>query len=91
MFQDKIFKLKGKVQHYAWGGYDYIPHWLGIENTEHKPEESIGKRKMQSLLRAAEEYQYQNQQWKFMQIDVLSITMIKGKPIEYFLIEDVYF
>src|SRR6185369_16897091 len=37
MFQDKIFKLKGKVQHYAWGGYDYIPHWLGIENTEHKP------------------------------------------------------
>jgi len=46
---------------------------------------------MQSLLRAAEEYQYQNQQWKFLQIDVLSITMIKGKPVEYFLIEDVYF
>ena len=37
MFQDKIFKLKGKVQHYAWGGYEFIPHWLGIENTEHKP------------------------------------------------------
>jgi len=55
------------------------------------PEESIGKRKMQSLLRAAEEYQYQNQQWKFLQIDVLSITMIKGKPVEYFLIEDIYF
>lgn len=55
------------------------------------PEESVGKRKMQSLLRAAEEYQYQNQQWKFLQIDVLSITMIKGKPVEYFLIEDVYF
>ncbi len=35
--QDKIFKLKGKVQHYAWGGYEYIPHWLGIKNTEHKP------------------------------------------------------
>lgn len=35
--QDKIFKLKGKVQHYAWGGYDYIPAWLGISNTEHKP------------------------------------------------------
>lgn len=37
MFQDKIFKLKGKVQHYAWGGYEYIPHWLGIDNREHKP------------------------------------------------------
>jgi len=37
MLQDKIFKLKGKVQHYAWGGYEFIPHWLGIENTQHKP------------------------------------------------------
>jgi mannose-6-phosphate isomerase len=37
MLQDKIFKLKGKVQHYAWGGYEFIPHWLGIENKEHKP------------------------------------------------------
>lgn len=35
--QDKIFKLKGKVQHYAWGGYDYIPNWLGISNEAHKP------------------------------------------------------
>ncbi len=32
--QDKILLLKGTVQHYAWGGYDYIPSWLGIENTE---------------------------------------------------------
>ncbi|QEC68652.1 mannose-6-phosphate isomerase, class I [Panacibacter ginsenosidivorans] len=37
MLQDKIFKLKGKVQHYAWGGYDYIPQWLGIANAEHIP------------------------------------------------------
>jgi mannose-6-phosphate isomerase len=37
LLQDKIFKLKGKVQHYAWGGYDYIPHWLGVNNDAHKP------------------------------------------------------
>jgi mannose-6-phosphate isomerase len=37
MLQDKIFKLKGKVQHYAWGGYEFIPHLLGVANTEHKP------------------------------------------------------
>ncbi|MEP6682337.1 MAG: mannose-6-phosphate isomerase, class I [Parafilimonas sp.] len=37
MIQDKIFKLKGKVQHYAWGGKEYIPHWLGIDNKENKP------------------------------------------------------
>lgn len=35
--QDRIFKLKGQVQHYAWGGYDFIPNWLGVENKERKP------------------------------------------------------
>ncbi len=37
MLQDKIFQLKGKVMHYAWGGYQFIPHWMGVENTGHKP------------------------------------------------------
>jgi mannose-6-phosphate isomerase len=37
MQQDKIFKLKGKIQHYAWGGTEYIPHWLGINNPDKKP------------------------------------------------------
>ncbi|MBG9375117.1 YraN family protein [Panacibacter sp. DH6] len=55
------------------------------------PEESIGKTKMKSLLRAAQEYLYLNPQWKFVQFDVLSITMLKARPVEYFLIEDVYF
>ena len=32
-----IFKLKGVVQHYSWGGYDFIPQLLGINNTEKKP------------------------------------------------------
>lgn len=35
--QGKIFKLKGKVQHYAWGGYTYIPNWLGVANNENQP------------------------------------------------------
>jgi mannose-6-phosphate isomerase len=35
--QQKIFKLKGVVQHYSWGGYDFIPQLLGIENKEQKP------------------------------------------------------
>lgn len=26
----KLFRLEGKVQHYAWGGYTYIPTLLGI-------------------------------------------------------------
>jgi len=31
-----IFKLKGVVQHYSWGGYEFIPQLLGIQNTEKK-------------------------------------------------------
>ncbi|MDE3124853.1 MAG: mannose-6-phosphate isomerase, class I [Bacteroidota bacterium] len=35
--QDNIYKLKGKIQHYAWGGYLYIPNLLGIPNPDNKP------------------------------------------------------
>ena len=34
---DHLFKIKGVVQHYSWGGYDYIPDLLGIENKDHQP------------------------------------------------------
>lgn len=37
MIQDKIFRLKGKVQNYAWGGYEYIPQWLGVQNSDNQP------------------------------------------------------
>lgn len=33
----KVFKLKGKIQHYAWGGTDYLPALLSLENPERKP------------------------------------------------------
>jgi mannose-6-phosphate isomerase len=32
-----IYPLKGKVQHYSWGGLEFIPHLLGNENKEQKP------------------------------------------------------
>jgi len=32
-----IFLLKGTVQHYEWGGYDFLPGLLGINNAEKKP------------------------------------------------------
>ena len=32
-----IYALKGKVQHYTWGGYHYIPDLLSITNEEKKP------------------------------------------------------
>jgi putative endonuclease len=54
------------------------------------PEESVDKKKMQNLINAAEEYLYRYPQWKRVQFDILSIIIIKEKPVEYFLIEDVY-
>ncbi|TAN13899.1 MAG: mannose-6-phosphate isomerase, class I [Chitinophagaceae bacterium] len=31
------FRITGKIQHYAWGGYDFIPHLLHIQNASHQP------------------------------------------------------
>jgi putative endonuclease len=56
-----------------------------------KPEESMSYKKMDMLKTAAEEYQYRNMQWKYLQFDVLAITITNGVATEYFLIEDVYF
>lgn len=34
---ERIFKIKGVVQHYAWGGKSYIPHLIGDHNDANKP------------------------------------------------------
>ena len=54
------------------------------------PEDKVSEKKIRNLVNASEEYLFQNSQWKRIQFDVLSITMIKNSAIEYFLIEDVY-
>lgn len=32
-----IFKLKGTLQHYDWGGTSFIPNWLKLTEVEEKP------------------------------------------------------
>ena len=54
------------------------------------PEESVSKKKFGFLKKAAEEFLYQNPQFKNVQFDILSITLFKDKEPEYFLIEDVF-
>lgn len=34
---NKMFPLKGVVQHYTWGGATFLPSLLGIENPNHEP------------------------------------------------------
>ena len=54
------------------------------------PEDAVDKKKIQYLINAAEEYLYQQPQWQRIQFNILSITILKDEPVEYFLIEDVY-
>ncbi|MDH2924121.1 mannose-6-phosphate isomerase type 1 [Nicoletella semolina] len=32
-----VFKLKGTFQHYDWGGENFIPHWLKLNNPSSQP------------------------------------------------------
>ena len=54
------------------------------------PEQSVGDKKIQNLINAAEQYLHLHSQWHRIQFNILSILIIQGKPVEYFLIEDVF-
>lgn len=54
------------------------------------PEEKVSPKKIKNLVDASEQFLYQFPQWKRIQFDILSITIVKDKKPEYFLIEDVY-
>lgn len=54
------------------------------------PEESVTKKKFKYLLKAADEFLYQHQEYRHVQFDVLSITINPEKETEFFLIEDVF-
>ena len=55
------------------------------------PEESISKEKMQHLKNAASAYQGMNPRWKYIQFDVIAITLENGLVKELFCFNDVYF
>src|SRR5450631_206795 len=35
--ENKVFRLNGKVQHYAWGGHSYLPHLLSMPDKDGRP------------------------------------------------------
>ncbi len=75
-------------------GKENVLHFIEVKTRRTKkfghPEESVSKKKIQNLINAAEEYLYQYPEWKRIQFDILSITILKDEPVEFFLIEDVY-
>ena len=71
-----------------------ILHFVEVKTRRSKrfgePEESVDRAKIRYLLKAGAHYQYAHPQWKRVQYDVLSITLVTGKPPAYFYIEDIY-
>lgn len=54
------------------------------------PELQVSKKKFKYLTQAAEAFLQLHPQYQQVQFDILSINITKGKPVEYFLIEDVF-
>ena len=73
---------------------DTVLHFIEVKTRRTRqfgyPEESVNKKKIKNLVSAAEEFLYQHPEWKRIQFDIMSITMLKDEPVEYFFIEDVY-
>lgn len=69
-------------------------HFIEVKTRSNKkfgnPEESVGPKKMQNLMKAAEEFLHQNPGWKKIQYDVLSVNFNGQQIPEYFLLKDVY-
>jgi putative endonuclease len=73
---------------------EQVLHFIEVKTRRTKkfghPEEAVSKKKIQYLINASEEYLFQFPEWKRIQFDILSITILKNQPVEYFFIEDVY-
>jgi len=54
------------------------------------PEASVNTKKMNKLKEAATAYLFDHPEWKYIQFDILAITLFKTGEPEIFLIEDVY-
>ena len=69
-------------------------HFIEIKTRRSKnfglPEDLVGKKKIENLIIAAEQYLFIHPEWKRIQFNILSISILHNVPIEYFLIEDVY-
>ncbi|GAB2821727.1 YraN family protein [Ferruginibacter profundus] len=71
-----------------------VLHFIEVKTRRTKkfghPEEAVSKKKIRNLINASEEYLYRFPQWKRIQFDIISITILKNQPPEYFFIEDVF-
>ena len=69
-------------------------HFIEVKTRRTKkfgyPEEDVTKKKLINLINASEEFLFLYPEWKLIQFDILSITIVKNEPAEFFFIEDVH-
>jgi putative endonuclease len=70
-----------------------VLHFIEVKTRRTKkfgyPEEDVTKRKVTNLINASEEFLYLYPEWKRIQFDILSISLPRNEPAEFFFIEDV--
>jgi len=54
------------------------------------PEESVNKKKMMNLMKAAELFMLTEKRFSKIQFDILAVVLNNAQP-SFFLLEDVYF
>jgi putative endonuclease len=82
-YEIDIIAIKNEVLH-------FVEVKLRSSKTFGMPEQTVKRKKFQSLLRAADEFLFQNQQYRHVQYDILSINVFSSGDPEFFLIGDVY-
>ena len=82
-YEIDIIALKGKMLHF-----------IEVKCRNHSPvgypEDSVTKKKFNNLQKASDEFLFLNPGHRWIQYDVLAITIYKNKEPDYFLMEDVF-
>ena len=73
---------------------DKIVHFIEVKTRRGQqfgePEESVTKKKLTRVMKAAEAFQFAFPGWQRVQYDVLSITIHDAESASFYFIEDVY-
>ena len=56
-----------------------------------RPEESVSWKKFRSFQQASDHFLYLNPGFRWIQYDILSITLFEDKETEFYIIEDITF
>ena len=71
-----------------------VLHFIEVKTRRTKkfgyPEDDVTKRKLANLINASEEFLFLYPEWKRIQFDILSISILQNVSVEFFFIEDVH-